>query len=440
MPTDLQDTAITEADLSRIISESVKTALPSGLTAESVKEIVDKALKNTRRPSRMEFDESSSEIEFPITHRSGNLSVAEKQLLNVMMKKGIDDDIPESLLKDAESRGVRAEKRLIQRLGRKDLTAGGSGTGLEFMNTTLSSTLYERLYLASQLATRMAAQEIQMPSNPFTLPLSTTRPRFYSGIAELAAPTGSNPGTAAPVLTATKLTGLVPYSDEADEDSIIAILPLLMKQLGDAAAEDYEDAVINGDTAGTQDEGGASGDPIRIFDGIRKLVLAESSLKCSLATGGISTANVGAMRKLLGKWGIEPSQLLLVAGTKGYNDLVLLPETLTAEKVGGRDAARILTGRAPSLLGIDIVPSSKCREDLTAAAVYETSGAHTFGSILLLHLPSWIPGSRRGIKIETFRDPTKGASYVICSFRRALIPIESLANTKAAILGYAYTS
>lgn len=440
MSTDLEDTAISEAQLQEIVTESVKAATADHITAEGVKTIVGDALKNVRRPSRMEHDETFHEIEFPISHRSGNLSVAQKQLLNVMTHKEMDADIPESLLKDATARGERAEKRLQERLRRKDITAAGAGTGLEWMNVTLSSNLYERLYLASKLASAMAAQEIQMPTNPFKLPLATTRPRFYSGVAELAAPTATNPGTAQPVLTAAKLMGMIPYSDEADEDSIIAILPLMMKQLGDAAAEAYEDAIINGCVAGTQDNDGASGDPVRMFDGVRLLTLAQSALKVSLASGGISAANIGAMRKALGKWGVEPSQLLIVAGTKGYNDIILLPETLTAEKAGGRDAARIFTGRAPSLFGIDIVPSAHCREDLTAAAVFDSGGVHTYGSILLLHLPSWVPGVRRGFVVETFRDPRVGGSWVVASFRRAFIPIEALSLTKASVIGYNYAA
>jgi HK97 family phage major capsid protein len=421
------DSDITEADLKKIVADTTKAA-------------VAEALKNVRTRSRMEFSEEGSEISLPIAHRSGNLAVCEKQLLNICTKKSMDEGIPESLLKDADTRGEMAEKRLIQRLGRKDFTMGGTGAGSDFMNFSLSSNLYQRLYLASELAQRMAAQEIQMPTSPFSLPLATTRPRFYSGIAELAAPTGSNPGTARPTLTAAKLMGMIPLSDEADDDSVIAVLPLMMKQLGDAAAEAYEDCLLNGDVSGTQDNDGATGDPLRVFDGIRKLVLAQAALKVSLATGGISAANIGALRKALGKWGIQPKDLLLVAGPKGYQDLVMLPETLTSEKVGGRDLARILTGVAPSIFGIPIVCSAHNREDLTAAAIYDTGGIHTQGSILLIHLPSWIPGVRRGFTVEVFRDPRVGGQWVCAAFRRAFIPIESLANSKAACLGYAYAA
>jgi HK97 family phage major capsid protein len=429
----LEETEYVTADsIKSVVAEAVKASMPSPITAEKIEQIVAAALKNVRQ-------QRSTDIEFPIAHRAGNLSVAQKQLLNVCMKKPQDDGIPESLLNSADQRGLIEEQRMVERFGRKDFTAGGSGTGQELMNFSLSSALLQRLYLGSLLAQRMAAQEVQMPTNPFKLPLTTTRARFYSGVAELTAPTAGAVGTAQPVLTASKLIGMVPFSDEADEDSIIAVLPLLMKQLGDAAAAAYENALINGDTAGTQDSGGSAGDDLRIFDGLRKLILAQAALKKDLSTGGISATNVGALRKLLGKWGTEPSQLVILCGPMAYNDLVLLPETLTAEKAGGRDAARIFTGRAPSLFGIDIVPSEKMLENLNNSGVYDGSTT-TQGAIMLIHLPSWIPGARRGFQVEQWRDPRAGANYVIASFRRAFIPIEALTNSKAGAIGYHYAS
>jgi hypothetical protein len=176
-----------------------------------------------------------------------------------------------------------------------------------------------------------------------------------------------------------------------------------------------------------------------MWDGIRKLVLAQAALKVSLATGGICAANIAAMRKALGKWGVNPAQLLLVCGAAGYNDLIMLPETLTSEKAGGRDQARIFTGVAPSLYSIPIVPSAHCREDLNASGVFDNVTT-TKGSLLLIHLPSWIPGCRRNFTAETWRDPRSQTNYVVAAFRRAFIPMEALTATKAATIGYNYSS
>lgn len=427
----------------------VKKILPSaGASTEDVKNIVAEALKNFRPGSKMQFDApGDTDVEFPIAHRAGNLSVDGKQLLNVMTGKALNADIPESLLKDAEKRGEAREKRLVGQLrvggvnAQKALTTSGAGTGAEFMNVTLSSTLLQRMYLESQLAATLLASEIQMPTDPYKFPLATTRPKFKIG-AENSAPTAGDPGTSGLTLTSKKLIAKVEYSYEADEDSIIAILPMILAQLGSSAAESYEDAVINGDTAATHQDSDTQLDAVagaRAFDGIRKLALAQSSLKLSLASGGISTANIGALRKLLKRWGVNPKDLVILAGVNGYNDLVMLPETLTAEKVGDKGSARIYTGMAPNLLGMDIIASAMMREDLNASGVYDGTTT-TKGSIAILHKASWISGVRRGFTLEQDRDISAQKKFVVASFRRAFAPIESLASTKAAALGYNYSS
>lgn len=443
------DASIDQAGIVSQVTESVKKLIPAaGVSAEDVKTIVTNALKNVRTAPKMQHSGEDSDgagvIEFPITHRSGNLSVAQKQLLNVMQKgpEFINADIPESILQDAERRSDVAEKRLMSKIGQKALTTTASGAGLEFMNVTLSSQLLQRMYMESQFAAAMISQEINMPSNPFNFPLATTRPTFRSGVAENNAPTGSDPGSAGLTLNAAKLIGMTQYSYEADEDAIIAVLPMVTQQLASAAADALEDALINGDTAGTHqdsDTNAVANAAGKLFNGIRKLALAQTSLKVSLASGGISAANIGALRKAMGRWGLDPKQLLIVCGVNGFNDFVLLPETLTAEKAGNTSNARILTGMAPNIFGIDILPSARVREDLNASGVYDATTV-TKGSLLLIHKPSWIQGVRRGFTLETWRDARAQTNYVIAAFRRAFMPIESLANTKAAVVGYNYTA
>ena len=428
--------------LAESITNSVKEAIKPGVAADDVKNIVAEALKNVRTNSKMQFEDEHSGIELPIAHRSGNLSVAQKQLLNIMTGKAENADIPESVLRTAQQKSERAEKMLFSTIGGKALTTTGAGTGLDWMNVTLSSQLMQRLYLESKLAAAMISSEVQMPTNPFKYPIGTTRPTFrLTGENTTAA--GSQQGTGGLTLDAKKLVGIVDYSYEADEDSIIAILPNTLQNLGQAAAEALEDAILNGDTAATHQDSdshalGATHSG-KMFDGVRKLTLATSDLKVSLATGGITTANIGILKKAMKRWGLDPRNVIIVAGVNGYNDLVLLPETLTAEKVGNMNTARILTGIAPNLLGMDIIPSSQVRENLNATGVYDGTTT-TKGSIFLIHKPSWILGVRRDFTVETDVDKKAQTRSVIASFRRDFKPMESLANIKAAVLGYNFNA
>lgn len=391
---------------------------------------------------------------FPVEHRSGNLSIAQKQLLNICLG-GISEDAlsrggskrPASInegIKDSDLIAAKkAGESAIKSFRTKALTTGGAGSGAELVPTDLSSDLQMRMYMQSQLAAMLLSQEIDMPSDPFKLPLKTTRTTFYTGAENPGSdPTASNPGTGAITLDTVKLIGIAEYSYEADEDSIVAILPMLQDDLASGAAFSFENAVLNGDTTSTHQDSdihAVANHHAKAFKGLRKLALAGSSTK-SLATGGISAANIGAMRKQMGKYGTMPKDLILVVGPNGYNDIIMLSETLTFDKVGNPDAARILSGTAASIFGIPIIVSDACREDLNASGVYDGTTT-TKGGIYLAHRPSLLVGVKRGFTVEIEVDKKQQLNSVIASFRRDFKPKETIAAAMPlCVFGYNFTA
>jgi HK97 family phage major capsid protein len=428
------------------------------LTEKQFEKLLDKFAASIKAPRANEFSESGKGAR-PIEHRSGNLSVAEKQLLNLCLmnvspdakaatlKAGgtiptdINDGISAEQLSFAQGKGAARLKSLRDSvvLGGKAITTDGAGSGAELVFTDLSSLLQERLYLNSDLATEMMASEVNMPTDPFKFPMTTTRPTFKVGSENPGSdPTASNPGTANITLDAKKLIGMSDYSYEADEDSIVAVLPMLTEGLSAGAADAFESALIEGDTTATHqhsDYHAISGHHAKLFKGFRKYALAGSITK-DLSTGNINASNIKAMRKLMKKYGVKPRDLLLICGPMGYNDIVGLDETLTYEKVGSQAAARILTGEAASIFGIRIVVSAQLREDLNASGVYDGSTTSK-GSLLLVHRPSWMVGVRRGFSLEVEVDKKQQMNYVIASFRRAFTPKETPSTTLPLVcLGY----
>ena len=425
--------------------EQITKAVPAGLTKEAVEKMFSDFAATMKTNSRMEHPAGDSTIEFPIAHRAGNLSVAQKQLLNVCMQKPMNDGITADQLAKAAANGareVRATRHAVQ-YGTKALTTTGVGTGAELRNTDLSSDLQMRMYLASNLAAAMISSEIVMPSDPFKLPLSTTRPQFLIGAQAngngAALPTESTPGTANPTLAAQKLIALVNYSYEADEDDVVAILPMIMDGMGKGAADSFESAIINGDITDTThmdaDIAAIANDPAKSFNGLRYYALSNSeALSLDISSGGVTAQNVRAVRKLMVKYGVNPKDLLLVCGTGCYNDLMGLDQTQTKEKFG--DGATILTGALDRIFGIPIIVSSRCREDLNAVGVHD-GVTSTQGSFLLIHKPSWIVGVRREFMVELWRDTRNQQNTVIASYRRAFIPLETPTAAQAIVaMGY----
>jgi HK97 family phage major capsid protein len=446
---------IDKDELSKLVEKAAQDAVQRGVSKADIQELFDEHVKQMRRSASkfaLPLEADNPLRDFPIEHRQGNLSVGQKQLLNIMvdalpgMKEQQvnairDRGIPESLLTQAVQRG----KAQLQRLrnahvyGGKALTTGSATNGAELIPVDLSSDLLNRMYLESELAAEFVASEVQMPTDSFELPIRTTRPRFYAGAENPGSnPTESSPGTGKVTLSASKLIGRTNFSYEADEDSIIAVLPMVTENLAAAAADALEGAIINGDTAATQDSDASAGDDITIFNGLRKLCIA-GSCKSSFASGGLDDANFLAAKKNMKRWGIRPRDVVAIVGVNGYNTLIGLPETLTADKVGS-DAARILTGMAPTLFGIRILVSSQVREDLNASGVYDGSTT-TKGSIYFVHRPSWIMGIRKGFTVEVDRDIQQQVNVVVASFRRAFKPLETIStNLPYAWMGYNYTA
>ena len=450
-------------EIGRIVAKQVEKA--KGLSADDVKSILKEGLeefsKKQKGEQKMRF-EAEKNAHFPVTHRSGNLTVADAQLLNIckMNSRNQDMDKPQSMnegipaeaIAGAKSSGAK-QARLIQdqaRYGAKALTTSGANSGIELIPTDLSSELQMRLYLESQLAASLISREVQMPTDAYELPLKTTRTAFQLGSeAPASEPSRGNPSTDKVILSAKKLIGVAEYSYEADEDAILPLIPMLQADLAEGAAAAFESAVINGDTAGAQDSDySAATHPSRLFDGLRKYAIdgagdatvANSPIAVDLTAGGLSAANIAAMRKAMGKYGIRPSDLRLVCGVKGYNDIVSLDETLSYDKVGNPNAARILSGVSDSVWGIPVITSELLREDLNASAAYD--GVTTdLGSVFLIHVPSWMVGVRRGFTVEVEQDRFRQTNQIIASFRRDFVSKEKPSGTvPSVVMGYNYTS
>ena len=143
------------------------------------------------------------------------------------------------------------------------------------------------------------------------------------------------------------------------------------------------------------------------------------------------------MRKQMFRWGLRPKDLLLIVGPQQYNNIVMLTETLTFDKVGSSEAARILTGTAASIMGIPIVVSDACRENVAATGVNTVGGPNTFGGMVLMHRPSFVVGVKRGFTVEIDQNKRQQVNYVIASFRRDFKAKETVSATvPAAIAGF----
>lgn len=456
---------VSKKELRTIIAETLKdhdadSRMPDRAEMRSiVKCVTDEALKRAKKPGKgaglgsgrdaRRQGDGGVQIEMPYTLTKANMPLHMKELFNIVAdgfnrhvlgeKKFKLIEIAEEEREDGKSLGEEFWGRL-RTVGTKALTTTGTGTGAEWVPRDLATEIWRRLYLESQIAQIMLAREVEMPTDPWDMPMLLTRPKFYRNNVQNREARASTPTTGKFTLTTQKIMALVQYSYEVNEDSIIAMLPMLQRLLGEAAAESLESMLINGDVAASHMDADITDpdDVNKSWDGWRKLALASSALKVDMSTGGVARANLLSIKRQLGKWGRRPSDLMWISGGLVENQFLGLDEVITADKRGS--AGTTTTGVINSYLGIPIVVSEVAREDLNAAGVYD-GVTTTKGSLILVNAAHFVMGNRRDLMIETDRNIKSQTIDVVASLRKAFKPAETPgAGSRTVAIGYNFNA
>lgn len=283
-----------------------------------------------------ERQKAKQTIEFPVTLREGNLSKSDKALLDLVMGK-----------KEMTINNVKAT-----------LTTSGLG-GSNLTNAELASEIIRAKEAMTQL--RGALRVVNMPSNPFKMPLRTgpadvTAPGEASAISEQ-----TNTIFANTTLTAYKIAANVPVSTEEGEDSVIAVLPEIKAAISEGLAKAEEEfwlnATINNGTAVSGAGSGISGAAGGNTDASQPSTSASNATTYSQ----FETAFLKA-RQAMGVYGVDPAELVFVVGYNTYLQLLLNSSNtnfMTREKYG--DQAIVVTGELGRYYGIPVLVSSGVR-------------------------------------------------------------------------------
>ena len=163
-----------------------------------------------------------------------------------------------------------------------DSTTGSSGD--ELVDTQEARALWDDVNLETAVAPLF--NTIQMPSNPFQIPLQLGDVNWYPGTENVASKSTALT-TARQTLTAYELVSEVPWSYDLDEDAVIAMMEELRRGLMRNGAEVIDDVILNADTT-TLNNINADGATIAAtdagkghwllgFDGIIKLPLLDNT-------------------------------------------------------------------------------------------------------------------------------------------------------------------
>lgn len=317
----------------------------------------------------------------------------------------------------------RYANALAHKLGGAGLAAGKSATDLsatvasgfgdEWVPELWSAQIWQKARQDNVILPLF--RSVEMPSNPFELPIEGTDPTvYYVPETTLESQLTFDSGSAIPSskigsgkvnLSAKKLALRVGFSAELVEDAIVPVLNIYREQAMRAIADSIDHVLLNGDTEtgatgniNSDDDTPESTARYLAFDGLRKLPLVTTTANAVDMDGAPTLAKMREARfSMAMRYAARPGDLAWIVDGGTYAALLGLSEFLTMDKAGPLATAQ--TGQIGFLDGIPVLVSAEM--PLTAAdGTVKTGDPNTKGQAVCVYRPGWFVGYRRRIAVN----------------------------------------
>lgn len=309
--------------------------------------------------------------------------------------------------------------------------------GQDWVPDLWSSQLWENVRRDNKVLS--AFMTVDMPSNPFELPLEGADPVLYRvGETTDDSQMGTNGGTAPSskvgtvnnTITAYKGGIRVPFSAEMEEDSIIQFIPQARKQMMFAMANGLDHAILQADpTLGAtniNDYGGTvlATDPdfwLLGWPGILQPVLSDANAKVDMGNAAPTLQQLRQTRRLLDEKFIDKTNdLVWFVDSLTHHALLDVKEFLTVDKYGPQ--ATVLTGEIGKIDGTPVVVTDQLGRGAADGRVSTTSADNVRGRAALVYVPWYKVGYRRDVatwfKYYEERDAYQLGAWVRIGFIR----------------------
>jgi HK97 family phage prohead protease/HK97 family phage major capsid protein len=219
-------------------------------------------------------------------------------------------------------------------------------------------------------------------------------------------------------LSTKKLISQSYLGNETEEDAIMPILPLIRESMVRSHARAIENAILAGDDAdGAFGTGGSS------FEGLLHLARNDSDYTqpsgTYAATDSVTAADLLAMRKNMGKYGVNPNDVVYVVSQDVYYNLLEDAEFQDANLVG--DMATKLSGEIGQVFGSRVL---LCDE-------FASKAAGKFNAIAV-YTRNYVMPRLRGVTIESDYEVANQRRVLVASQRLGFIDLIDGATSKWA--------
>lgn len=201
-------------------------------------------------------------------------------------------------------------------------------------------------------------------------------------------------------LNTIKMMALSYLGNETEEDTVIPILPLI------------RDAMIRAHVRGVDNMILAGNDPDGVYtSGAQKGLIAHArtagrTVTATSGDGALTAADLLGMRRVMGKYGLRPNEVVYIVSQDAYFDLMEDAEFQDADLVGANNAVK-LTGRVGNLYGSQVLMSDE----------FAAPGPGRFYALAL---------NRRNFVVPRLRGVTVESEYSVRNQHRVLVTTQRL--------------
>ena len=205
---------------------------------------------------------------------------------------------------------------------------------------------------------------------------------------------------------------------EEDEDSLIALMPIVRDAMVRRTAKAIDKAFLLGAGSGT--------DPVKGLG-----VYAGVSTVTTPAATAVTVSNMRALRKGLGALGLDPQEVTFIVNTDTYYNLLEDTTFQTMNQVGPQ--ATLLTGQIGQIGNSPVLVSAEL-----PSATNGTNLAATTTNIgaIAVYTPNFIVGNQRGLRMDTQELVETQRRVLVASLRTGMTQIATNLGAGVAALRY----
>lgn len=265
------------------------------------------------------------------------------------------------------------------------------------VSLNMENEIRQKLIISSLLKQiAMQTNVMKMPLNPATgLGTWVTNAQFGTTDSSGAAATHQ---LSEITLSAYKVATKEYMAYEEEEDSLIILLPIIRDAMIRRVARSVDQAFLRG--------AGTGADPVK---GLATYATANTAVPVATK---VTVANLRDMRKNLGIFGLDPSEVTYAVSSDVYYDLLDDPVFQTMNQVGTQ--ATLLTGQIGQIGNSPVVVSGE----------FATKGVGAIAAIAI-NTANFIAGNQRGLRFDTQQLAETQRMVLVSSLRTGLTQLTS---------------